>query len=130
MTMADNAAVVRAGYAAFATGDLDPLRANMTEDIVWSVPGTHPLSGEKVGIEETLTFFGQLFERSGGTLAVELLDIAVGETVVIGLQRNTGDHNNRKMVAMSTLVFEFRDGKICRSTEYEQDQEQVSAFFA
>jgi uncharacterized protein len=122
--------VVHTGYEAFANGDMDTIRGNSTDDLVWRVPGTNPLSGDKKGIDATLAYFAQLFEVTGGTLKVDLQDIAVGEKHVIAKQRNSMERNGKKMAFDAVLVFTFRDGKICECSEFENDQHALDAFLA
>ncbi|NUR26871.1 MAG: SnoaL-like domain-containing protein, partial [Catenulispora sp.] len=47
-------------FAAYAEYDLDAMRAILTEDIEWTIPGHHALSGTKRGVEEVAAFFTQL----------------------------------------------------------------------
>jgi uncharacterized protein len=130
MGMKENAEVVRNGYEAFGKGDMDTIRANATDDIVWKVPGKNPTSGDKVGIEATLAYFVQLFELTGGTVKVELHDLAVGTDHVIAQQRNAGEINGKRFAFDSVMVFSFRGDKISQCEEYENDQHGVDAVFS
>jgi ketosteroid isomerase-like protein len=66
-----NATLLRAGYDAFATGDMAALDALFADDVVWHVAGRSPLSGEHKGKGEVFgTFFAGLAERSGGSFSV------------------------------------------------------------
>jgi ketosteroid isomerase-like protein len=47
-------------FAAYASYDLNGMRAVLTDDIEWTIPGHHPLSGTKHGVEEVAAFFTQL----------------------------------------------------------------------
>jgi uncharacterized protein len=47
-------------FAAYASYDLDGMRAVLTDDIEWTIPGHHPLSGTKHGVEEVAAFFTEL----------------------------------------------------------------------
>jgi ketosteroid isomerase-like protein len=40
-----NAALIRSGYEAFASGDIEGVLAVFADDILWHVPGRGPLSG-------------------------------------------------------------------------------------
>jgi ketosteroid isomerase-like protein len=51
---------IQAFFAAYAAKDVAAVAAVMAEDIVWKIPGHHPLSGEKKGIPEVLAFFDEL----------------------------------------------------------------------
>jgi uncharacterized protein len=47
-------------FAAYASYDLDQMRKVLADDIEWTIPGHHPLSGTKSGVEEVAAFFTQL----------------------------------------------------------------------
>jgi uncharacterized protein len=51
---------IKALFEAYANKNLAAVSAVMAEDIVWRIPGHHPLSSEKHGIKEVLAFFDQL----------------------------------------------------------------------
>jgi uncharacterized protein len=51
---------IKALFEAYANKNLAAVSAVMAEDIVWRIPGHHPLSSEKYGIKEVLAFFDQL----------------------------------------------------------------------
>jgi hypothetical protein len=59
MGSADNADLVRRGYAAFSTGDIAALSELFADDAVWHVPGSGSLSGAKHGRDAILMFFGE-----------------------------------------------------------------------
>jgi uncharacterized protein len=131
MGMKENAEVVRNGYDAFAKGDLDTLRELIAADVVWKVPGKSPLSGDKKGIEATLTYFTQLFELTSGTFKAEPLEVAVGAEHVIVTQLNSGERKGKKNLQLDgVLVFSFRDGKISGCSEFENDQYSRDEFLS
>jgi ketosteroid isomerase-like protein len=51
---------IDAFFAAYASYDLDQMRKVLADDIEWTIPGHHPLSGTKRGVEEVAAFFTQL----------------------------------------------------------------------
>ena len=56
-----NVEVVHKMYNCFKTGDMETLKAEVfAPDIVWHLPGHHPLAGTKNGVAEVLAFFGKL----------------------------------------------------------------------
>src|SRR5947209_12264226 len=53
--------VVQKMYDCFNRGDIETIKREVfAPDIVWNLPGRHPLSGTKHGADEVLAFFGQL----------------------------------------------------------------------
>ena len=56
-----NIALVQRMYECFNRNDMDTIRNEVcAPDLVWGLPGRHPLSGVKHGAEEVLAFFAQL----------------------------------------------------------------------
>ena len=55
MSTQDNLDLVRRGYDAFSKGDADTLASIFSPDIVHSVPGESPISGDHKGPQEVLT---------------------------------------------------------------------------
>lgn len=47
-------------FTAYASKNVAGVREVMAKDIVWRIPGHHPLSGEKHGVDEVLAFFDEL----------------------------------------------------------------------
>lgn len=52
MAVHPNAQVLREGYEAFSTGDMDTLNRLFADDVVWHEGGRNPLSGEYKGKEQ------------------------------------------------------------------------------
>jgi len=55
-----NLAAIERFFAAYAAKDVGAVREVLAPDIVWRIPGHHPLSGPKHGVDEVLAFFDQL----------------------------------------------------------------------
>src|SRR5437763_15430490 len=56
-----NVDLVRGMYDCFDTGDLETIRREIfAADLVWHLPGRHPLAGTKNGADEVIAFFAQL----------------------------------------------------------------------
>jgi ketosteroid isomerase-like protein len=47
-----NEEVLKKGYAAFNSGDMDAVRETFADDIVWHVSGTTELAGDYKGLDE------------------------------------------------------------------------------
>lgn len=116
---------INAFFSAYANKDVSAVGDVMTEDIVWRIPGHHPLAGEKRGIEEVLAFFDQL--GKAGFQAQSLVIAEQGDYVV--------DHHRGWSTAgsgldlMWCLVFRFDSGKIKEVTNFCEDQHKADIFF-
>ena len=131
MSQQSNIDTIRRGYAAFSAGDMDTLRNEVfTPDAVWVVPGNGYFSGPKEGVDAILQFFGDIFERSGGTLQVLLEDVAAGDDHCYSLHRNVATRGEQRLDLRSVLVFAIVDGRIARVDQYYWDTVENDQFWA
>jgi hypothetical protein len=70
-----NEDLLRRGYEAFATGDIDTVLSVFSHDIAWHVGGSNQTSGEYHGHQEVMGFFVKLMELSGGSFRLDVHDI-------------------------------------------------------
>ena len=57
-TVNPNLALVQRMYECFNKNDMETIRREIfAPDLVWNLPGRHPLAGTKHGAEEVLAFF-------------------------------------------------------------------------
>jgi ketosteroid isomerase-like protein len=112
-------------FSAYAAKNVSAIRDVMAEDIVWRIPGHHPLAGEKQGIAEVLAFFDQL--AKAGFQAQPIVVAEQGDFVV--------DHHRGWSTAGSgidltwCLVFRFEAGKIKEVTNFCEDQHKADLVF-
>ncbi|MGO4189930.1 nuclear transport factor 2 family protein [Pseudarthrobacter sp. TAF60_1] len=130
MGMQEDAAVVRRGYEAFNSGDMETLKGLFAPDAVYRVGGSGGLAGVKQGSDEILAYFGELFSRSGGTTKVELQDVIPGERHTVGLQTAQAQRNGQSMEQHGVLVFTLTDGKVTEVNEFIEDTAKASDFWS
>ena len=70
---AQNIAVVRRGYEAFAKGDIETLKTLFSVDATWHSVETGILPGNYRGVQAILEFFGRLTHETDGTARVQPL---------------------------------------------------------
>jgi ketosteroid isomerase-like protein len=75
MMVESNTDLVRRGYVAFSSGDLEELSELIAQDTTWHVGGHNALSGTYRGRDAVLDYFGRLVEVTEGTLWLQLLSI-------------------------------------------------------
>ncbi|MGY6020071.1 nuclear transport factor 2 family protein [Streptomyces spinosirectus] len=108
-----HALLVRKGYEAFSSGDMDTLRSMMTSDASHHVPGSHPLSGDFKGIDTILGYYGRLMEQTGGTFRVELRTVLVdGRGHAVSLHHATARRGDKTMDEDGGIVFRIVGDKI------------------
>lgn len=114
---AGNVELARAGYAAFAAGDIPGVLALMSEDVVWSTPDSIAFGGVYRGPEGALDFFTKLPQNFAELRVEPERYIDAGDTVVV-----QGRHRGRTVSGNSFDVpwvhlWTYRDGKATSFTE-------------
>jgi uncharacterized protein len=125
-----NEELVRRGYAAFNTGDVETLRQLFADTTVFHEPGHSPISGDYQGLDQVLGFFGTLGERSGGTFRITLHDVVANDEHAVGLHSSDAERDGRTVRSPTVLVFHVRDGRITETWSYHHDQHDFDAFWA
>jgi hypothetical protein len=129
-TSTDNAAFVRSGYAAFASGDMQ-LLGELFADTAWNHRNADRFSGVKRGFDEIGAFFGESAQLTQGTLNVHPTTVlADGDTVAV-IARMTGSRpDGRRLDDMQVHVFTIADGRVATVDQYVGDPDRVAAFWA
>jgi hypothetical protein len=98
----------------------------LADDVAWTIPGHHPLSGTKRGIAEVLSFFDQL--ATVGFMA-EPIFLRASDEYVVNIHRGWPTKGTGQVDTTWALVWHFRpDGKVDRVVNLSGDQHQMDAF--
>jgi ketosteroid isomerase-like protein len=90
--------VVRRLYQAVADVDFDAAERCFAPDALWHLPGRSPIAGDHRGWAQIRdNFLAKLGPLSGGTFRAELLDVAVGDTYVVAVQRAIASRGKRTL---------------------------------
>ena len=123
-----NIQLIQNYYAAYAEGDLNKVKRFFAPNVVWRIPGHHPLAGEKRGADEVAAFFAQL--GKGNFKADPIFFQAQGDYVV-DIHRgwsNVAD-GGTQVDQLFTLMFKIDKGKIVEAQNFLSDQHQADEFF-
>ncbi|WP_309085433.1 nuclear transport factor 2 family protein [Chelativorans sp.] len=122
-----NIQVIRNYYQAYATGDPEAVRPFLSEDVVWRIPGHHPLAGEKRGRDEVVAFFREL--AKGGFKAEPIFFQADGD-LVVDIHRGWSNMGEGPQIdQLYALMFRIENGLIVEATNFLTDMHQSDAFF-
>ena len=130
MTAAENAALVRQIFDAFASKRGFALRGLFAEDAVWTVPGNGVMAGMHRGREEIFRFLGRLPKETGGTYGSELLDVLASDERAAALYRARGSRHGRELELDQLLLFRIEDGLVREVLALPADPEAFEAFWA
>ena len=130
MPAADNAAVVRQIFDAFARKEGFALRGLFAEDAVWTVPGQSLMSGVFRGRDEIFRFLARLPKETNGTYGSELRDVLVSDDRAAALYRARGARDGRTLELDQVLLFRIEGGLVREVLALPSDPEAFEAFWA
>jgi ketosteroid isomerase-like protein len=125
-----NATLFRQGYDAFNRGDMDTIRTLFDPNVVWHVTGRNRLAGDKRGIDETLGFFLQLQQESGGTFRLDVHDIVANDEHAIALVSSHIEKGGKTIEDKGAHVVHIRDGKTVESWFFAENPYAFDELFA
>lgn len=122
-----NLQLIHRFFTAYGSNDLEAIREILSPDIKWFIPGRHPLSGTKNGVDEVLEYFKQL---QGFSFQAKPIVMGVSDDYVIDCHLNWSNlENGENIERMSCLLWKFEEGKVSRVFNFPEDQHLIDAFF-
>ena len=129
MPAAENEALARRIFEAFARKEAFALRGLFADDAVWTVPGTGTMAGVYRGRDEIFRFLGRLPKETDGTYSSRLLDVLASEERAAALYRASGERRGRRLDLDQVLLFTIRDGLVHEVTALPSDPDAFDAFW-
>ena len=130
MTDHPNLERARAGYEAFARGDLGAVSELLSDDIVWHSGGNNILTGDYEGKEAVLGFFGALMQESGGTFSNDIHDMLANDDHGVALVTASATRGDKSFEGNVVHVFHMRDDKMTEFWAFNEDQNLFDEFWA
>lgn len=130
MTDHPNLKAARAGYEAFAGGDLAAVSELMADDIVWHVGGSNMVSGDYAGKEAVLGLFATIAQETSGSFDNEIHDILANDEHGVALVTTSGQRGDKTMSVRGVHVFHMDDGRMTEFWNFPQDQAAVDSFWS
>jgi uncharacterized protein len=127
---ADNEALVRAIFDAFARNEGFALRRLFAEDTVWTVPGRGVMAGTYRGPEAIFRFLARLPKETHGTYRSSLRDVLVSEERAAALYTARGTRNGRVLELDQVLLFRIEAGVVREVLALPSDPEAFEAFWS
>lgn len=130
----DRVEVVRAFHLAqreaYAGRGMDPLRAWLTEDVVWHVPGRSQIAGEHRGVEAVLAYFDARRRLTDETFRVIVHGLALIGDRVVQLADGSAVRDRRQVSWETVGVFRVKDGRIAECWLVPFDQYGFDAIWS
>lgn len=124
MEAANSADVVRRYCDAWLAGDTGAVVAMYHPDLTLTWPGTHPLAGDYVGLDASLTALIALQDITGRR-PIAVVDILVGSHSVMAVVVERWNDGNASLECTRVLDYTVADGRLRSCRVYEQDQVSV-----
>lgn len=124
-----NEDLLRRGYAAFGTGDMDTVMSVLADDISWHVGGSSQIAGDYHGHQEVMGFFGKLFELSGGTFRLEVHDVLANDQHGTVLVTAYAERDGKTIAAREVNIWHLADGQATEFWAFVEDQAELDEFF-
>jgi uncharacterized protein len=127
---AQNIAVVRRGYEAFAKGDIETLKTLFSPNAHWRQPEVGVLKGNYKGVPAILQFFGQLAQETQGSQHVEVQAIAASGDHVFVWERFTGKRKGQTLDTTEVVIFKLEKGIVTEAINFQSDYPAVAKFWS
>jgi len=130
--MADhpNAALLRRGYVAFASGDMATLTELFSKDVVWHLAGNNSISGDHNGREAVFSTFARIGQMTGGTFKIDVHDVVANDEHAVALTRATGSREGKQYDALDTDVYHVSNGKVTEFWSFTEDSAKADQFWS
>jgi uncharacterized protein len=122
-----NIQIVQNLFEAYGKNDLEGIRQVLADDIQWHIPGRHPLSGTKNGIDEVMNLFKELGKAG---FKAEVMILAANDNYVIDAHRGWSNVTSGENVDLNWVLFyQIENNKIKRVINFAGDQPLADEFF-
>jgi hypothetical protein len=129
MTDHPNLEIARAGYEAFARGDMEAVSKVFSDDIVWHSGGNNILTGDYEGKEAVFGFFGALMQETGGTYSNDVHDMLANDDHGVALVTASATRGDKSYEGNAVHVFHMRDAQMTEFWSFLEDQNLFDEFF-
>jgi ketosteroid isomerase-like protein len=127
---ADNEALVRRVFEAFARKEGFALRRLFAENAVWTVPGRGVMAGVHRGRDEVFRFLARLPKETDGTYGSTLHDVLASDDRAAALYTARGTRRGRTLELDQVLLFRIEDGLVQEVFALPSDPEAFEEFWA
>ncbi len=107
----------------YAGGDAEPVRALLTDDVEWHVPGKSPIAGNYHGVEAVFGYFSKRRDLAKGSFRMFLREVMVGEEHVAVLTDGSAVIGGIERRWSTVGLYRIRGGRVaaCWLLPLEQD---------
>ena len=116
------ARVTRRLYEALSAADMAAFVALLDPSVTWTVPGRHSLAGTSRGLDAVLAHLGEVAQRTGGRIRLDLVEVLAGEAQAAAVVDVEISMDGRTAQDRQVHVIEVRNGRVVSLREYHGDE--------
>jgi ketosteroid isomerase-like protein len=117
--------------AFYAGGPAEPLRALLTDDVVWVVPGSNAIAGHYRGVDEVTAYFARRRELAARTFRMHPGDVLTGDgDRVAVLTDGTATIGGVERRWSTVGLYRLRDGRVAGCWLLALDLEAFDAIWS
>ncbi len=117
-----NKKLIQRGFDAFAQGDMEAMSEVLSPTVIWHTPGDNILAGDRRGLEETLSLFGQIGQETGGQVSQEIHAILADDEHAVALVNSSITRNDKTVEGSSVFVFHVSGGQVSECWAHNSEQ--------
>ncbi|MBD3885774.1 nuclear transport factor 2 family protein [Phormidium tenue FACHB-886] len=123
-----NVDLIRRYYGAYGSGQYEVMRNEFfAPNITWTIPGHHPLSGTKQGVDEVIAFLQQLGKAQ---FRAEVLFFGGNDDYVVDVHRGWSNlEQGQNIDQLWALLFRIENDRIVEAINFPGDQHAADTFF-
>ncbi|HET6215302.1 MAG TPA: nuclear transport factor 2 family protein [Micromonosporaceae bacterium] len=96
---------LKVGHLSFARLKLDAIERGLAPEVEWYTPGSHPLSGKRVGIEAVKDWIRASAEMTNGTFRVDMHRIVGGAQYAAAIATYRGERKGMTLEMPGVQTF-------------------------
>jgi len=129
MTDHPNLERARAGYEAFAQGDMATVNELFADDIVWHSGGNNSLTGDYEGKEAVLGFLGRVMAETDGNFKNNIHDMLANDDHGVALVSASATRGGKTLESNAVHIFHMREGQMTEFWAFPEDADAVDEFW-
>jgi uncharacterized protein len=107
----------------YAGGDQEPVRALLTLDVVWHVPGHSAIAGEHRGRDQVLRYFAERRTLTDATFRIDVRGVLADDQRTVILATGALEHGGETFTWGTIAIFRIAEGKIAECWVLPHDQD-------
>jgi uncharacterized protein len=107
----------------YAGGDQEPVRAMLTENVAWHVPGASAIAGDYQGRDEVLRYFARRRKLADATFRIHVRGALADDERTVILAGGEVEQGGETFAWGTVGIFRIAEGRIaeCWVVPYDQD---------